>query len=526
MYRHRFLENKNHIIDRLVNLTDAQKDEIKSFFQKHPSYESKIDWNDKSLSYKDFEPVLRLDGKSKTQARKKGIEGITEGTDYEYLGSGVNDDWGTYRLYRPLTYLGSKTLASNKVPPVKENGAKWCIAYQKTDKYWNDYTEKDIRFLFVLTKDTKYAITIYPEDLGRRIEIYDFDDEQYGEYALPANDHFFWKAVHKLQGFTTGRQYLDELVQKGVLSLEDGVYMKWSSETMADPSRLIDDGCFICRFGFWNGHFTCNRLDLTTLEGCPETVMGRFDCGSNMITSLKGGPKTVKGDFYCDNTLIETLEGGPTTVEGFYNCSDCRLKTLKGAPKRVGDGFDCRGNKDLISLEYGPKEVAGTYFCGDCSLTSLTGLPKGVLSLYAYDNRLTSLEGLPRRMYTLFISGNRLKSLEGCPKSIVSDFDCSSNPLYSLEGGPKEVGGNYYCKDIGLTTLIGAPVVVGTNMDCSDNRLTTLEGCPESVGYNFYCRNNLLTSLADGPKVIGGGVICSGNPERDWELERTLSDGE
>lgn len=96
MNRNHFFENKDHIIDRLEGLTDAQKEEIKAFFSKHPSYESKVDWNDRSLSYKDFEPILKLDGKSKTQARKKGIEGITEGKDYEYLGDGYNEEIGDY----------------------------------------------------------------------------------------------------------------------------------------------------------------------------------------------------------------------------------------------------------------------------------------------------------------------------------------------------------------------------------------------------------------------------------------------
>lgn len=68
-------------------------------------------------------------------------------------------------IYQPLSYLGSKTLASNKISPIKDAGAKWCIAYQKTSEYWDVYTNKGIKFLFVFTRLTKYALTIYLESL-------------------------------------------------------------------------------------------------------------------------------------------------------------------------------------------------------------------------------------------------------------------------------------------------------------------------------------------------------------------------
>ena len=72
----RLLESKDHLIDKL-DLTDGQKTELKDFFKKHPNYESKIDWNNKSLQYKDFANLLDQEGKSKSQAKKKGIEGLT-----------------------------------------------------------------------------------------------------------------------------------------------------------------------------------------------------------------------------------------------------------------------------------------------------------------------------------------------------------------------------------------------------------------------------------------------------------------
>ena len=80
----RFLENKDRLIDRL-NLTDDQKNKLKGYFKRNPSFESKIDWNRKDLTWEDFSGLLASEGKTKTQAKKKGIEGLTEEKDYKII---------------------------------------------------------------------------------------------------------------------------------------------------------------------------------------------------------------------------------------------------------------------------------------------------------------------------------------------------------------------------------------------------------------------------------------------------------
>lgn len=135
-----FLEKKDHLIDKL-DLEDYQKERLKTFFQKHPGYESKIDWNNRNLQWEDFENLLDLDGKSKSQAKKTGIEGLIEDKDYKILAQ--NDH---YIIYYPLTHLGSKVLASRKVAPYSEG--KWCISMNQ-DTYWAQYTEQMIDFFFI-----------------------------------------------------------------------------------------------------------------------------------------------------------------------------------------------------------------------------------------------------------------------------------------------------------------------------------------------------------------------------------------
>lgn len=148
-YLQLLLENKDRLIDRL-DLTDDQKTELKSFFKKHPGYENKIDWNRKDLTFADFKDLLALEGKSRSQAKKKGLPGLTEGTDYKIL-----LETPDYAVYYPMTHLGSQMLASPKIAP-KVTG-EWCISMNKST-YWDSYTDAGADFFFVFTTDRKYAI--------------------------------------------------------------------------------------------------------------------------------------------------------------------------------------------------------------------------------------------------------------------------------------------------------------------------------------------------------------------------------
>ena len=442
-YMRTLLENKNHLIDKLTNLTDAQKEEIKAFFLKHPSYESKIDWNNKSLSYNDFKPILALDGKSKTQAKKKGIEGITENVDYKYLGDGYSKAIGNYKLYQPLTYLGSVTLASNKVPPVKGNGAQWCIAYQKTSRYWDQYTWKDVRFVFVLTADTKYAITIYSEDLGDKVEVYSFDDKN-----LEIPDWMYSgdpSLMEILAPRYSPKVQLAEFVKKGLLEDNgDGTYSKTKDNELL-ISDVILGGRFICKLSYWNGSvYIPSYKTIKSLEGCPQIVRGNFDCSGHDLESLEGGPREVTGNYTCQDNRLTTLKGGPEKVGyGFY-CSNNRLTTLEGGPRDVGGSYDCKGNQ-LIDLKGAPEEVNRDFICSD----------------------------------------NHLRSLEGAPRTVEDSFNCMYNELRTLKGGPESVGKRYLCSYNALKNLEGIAQKLGPTVICNENPLKSLNGLPEGYEKNW-----------------------------------------
>ena len=449
LFKQSLKENKNHLIDKL-NLTPNQKEELKGFFAKHSSYESKVDWNNKSLSYKDFESLLALDGKSKTQAKKYGLVGLVEDKDYVDFGEAFIEEFGYCHLYQPLSYKGSVVLASNKVPPAKGNGAKWCISYQKTDEYWRDYTKKGIKFLFVFTGGTKYALTIYPESLHYENEVYTFEDEKIGWPDWCESSEIV-ECISKLREIPGPS--LAELLDKyegTLIKNPDGTIDKISYEKV-DLSDFIKNGYFICRFNKWEGTFDCSRSNLVSLEGVPEKVEGDFKCNSNNLTSLEGAPIEVGVSFYCHSN---------------------HLTSLAGAPREVGGSFDCSHNK-LISLEGSPRVVRESFYCND----------------------------------------NNLTSLKGAPIKVRGNFDCSYSNLTSLEGGPEEVIENYECGYNKLISLIGAPKKIGGWFYCNNNQLSSFEEGPEYIGGGVMCCSNpklgTISSTKGIPSYIGKYMICS-----------------
>ena len=63
---------------------------------------------------------------------------------------------------------------------------------------------------------------------------------------------------------------------------------------------------FPVKFRKVTGYFSCsNCANLTSLEGCPESVGGDFSCSNcTSLTSLEGCPESVGEGFYCNNTIF------------------------------------------------------------------------------------------------------------------------------------------------------------------------------------------------------------------------------
>jgi hypothetical protein len=112
---------------------------------------------------------------SRTQQRKKIAEGATLVAE--------NDHWKVYHIttFEASQYYGRDT--------------RWCITGINNwgDKYWNEYTQKGVKFWFFITKenydprgfDSKFALCVIDD---RRCEVYNQQDQKVSLETIPNID--------------------------------------------------------------------------------------------------------------------------------------------------------------------------------------------------------------------------------------------------------------------------------------------------------------------------------------------------
>ena len=198
------LENKEHFIKKLKNLSDDEKKQIIDFYSSknwNNTLENMIDWTNKDLTFDDFKPVLNYVSKSGREkaVKQSGITGLKNGQDYLELKTD-----GTYQAYRPLNYEASKLIASNSIGGCE---GKWCTAYQKDNSYWKDYTKSNV-LVYVIAGNQKYALLVKKSDFSeykvynKEDYVYDgarWNDEQNTKfYTLSKNDKLMIGKFNKL----------------------------------------------------------------------------------------------------------------------------------------------------------------------------------------------------------------------------------------------------------------------------------------------------------------------------------------
>jgi len=92
------------------------------------------------------------------------------------------------------------------------------------------------------------------------------------------------------------------------ITLDGNIYLKRRPIIHKLPFTFknVTGGCF---FG---------SNELTTLEGCPQSVGDVFSCLDNKLTSLEGGPSSVSKDYWCSYNPLETLKGLPDHMSTLY----------------------------------------------------------------------------------------------------------------------------------------------------------------------------------------------------------------
>jgi hypothetical protein len=146
------------------------------------------------------------------------------------------------------------------------------------------------------------------------------------------------------------REILMENKDDSSISVKDLVYLGRPTGFKLNKD-LIHVALNGVRLDKWEGDFEldADKLNLTSLEGCPKITNGYFSISGDNIMSLNGGPEEVRS-CYIETNNIKNLIGGPKIVKNECTIIADDLTSLEGAPTSC-EKLSLFGCNSLKSLE-------------------------------------------------------------------------------------------------------------------------------------------------------------------------------
>lgn len=518
-------ESKDRLIDK-TSLTDEQKSEAKAFFNKYPSYEKEIDWNKvKSLTWDDFKKVIYRDRSkdSKNQVKKairKGLEGFTEGVDFDVLYEG-NFKGHPFTVYQPYCWEASRMIASNSVPPTDTVG-EWCTAYQKENSYWKSHTyaEDNSVFAYVCGESipTKKVALEINDHLETNCDGMDF------EFVIEYTNIRFniWdKEDNCLDAWDVDDAFFDTITSIGVIedalanigkirndsiSIDPNTGLVTYNDDLTVTEAMVTNGKLNVNYHIVKGYMYVGELDINTLEGFPVEVGGELTLFSlPNLTSLVGAPQKVRSLRITACHALKDFTGCPQVDERIM-LSRLDVTSFKGLPKVINGTFDANVLDGVTSLEGVPVEAWAVKLTTLRRLTSLNGLPKATTYKFTSLDGISSFEGLPSEVSEIdFVHLKNIKSLNGLPQTITSCAYLSDiGQIQTLEGAPESVKYDFtVCDCDNLVSTKGAPKFVGRTLDLSSNpMLQTAEELPSGITELNLCHDIKLTQICEIPSTV------------------------
>jgi hypothetical protein len=298
------ISHMHHYLSDMPEL--IEKAELKGFDQDV----SKID------DIKVLKDMLKKAAIRITRSSKKfGVDGLTEDEDYKLLYENE-----TMWALQPYSWEASKILASEYVGHCT---GEWCIAYQKTDSYWNDYTgDENQAPVYMILKDDdnggslKFAF-MYGED---DYDIWDSSDRRiYGDSKKlevlnslgidkDINDTLWGEARNNassnIDNFGSSNSYEEKLL--------NSIYSYNSNKAMLQDGDLgtVEGNTSIELMKFRNGEYEDSETE--EFENCVGDVLlgSKFwkNEGSSLIKDLIAQNYLEDTHNFIENSLVIRYE--------------------------------------------------------------------------------------------------------------------------------------------------------------------------------------------------------------------------
>ena len=178
-----FLESKDRFINKLSALSPEEKSKLIKFFRGHSNYENQIDWNNKNLTFADFEPLLNKRSKTLLKKEYRSNPRLMFSDSKNFMIYKETDD---FLFVLPLTWEAAKFMDSSKCGG---ESARWCIGDKSSSLAWDRYTNPDeagdfIRSAFVLLFNKHYDPSIYDGIEKDKNGFYDTSNDLFNDGVL------------------------------------------------------------------------------------------------------------------------------------------------------------------------------------------------------------------------------------------------------------------------------------------------------------------------------------------------------
>ena len=154
------MTKKARFIEANPALFPKEKEQVLTFFTKHPNYESRIDWNSKAVSFCEFEKLFKLaknSARNKKRKQRADPKAMLAEHNCPVIGEADNFLIAVPRDWQAAVFCNSFQCGGQ--------GARWCIGDSRSPEHWESYSEKGRVFYFIYFKkeDTAFGKKIMLE---------------------------------------------------------------------------------------------------------------------------------------------------------------------------------------------------------------------------------------------------------------------------------------------------------------------------------------------------------------------------